>query len=60
MVQVAPADKLEAQEQPPQFASADKNKLRARGLASGNKFISEEVKKEEPYDPFFGKAQLND
>jgi hypothetical protein len=47
MVQVAPADKLEAKEQPPQFASADKNKLRARGLASGNKFISEEVKKEE-------------
>ena len=32
----------------PQFASAYKNKVRVRGLAAGNKFISEEVKKEEP------------
>ena len=34
----------------PQFASADKHKVRVRGLAAGNKFISEEVKKEEQHE----------
>ena len=46
IVAIKEEDKVEGVK-PPQFASADKNKLRTRGLAQGNKFISEEVKKEE-------------